>query len=153
MAGHIHHVSITTGDLARAKWFYGDVLGFRLRAEGEDASPALSELVGIDGARIRWIEFHVGSGQILELLEYVHPSGVPLVQRSCDPVSAHVAFEVDDIDATYDALVRAGVTVRSAPVLLEEAGDWRGFRCMYALDPDGFTIEFVQPPTAPARER
>jgi catechol 2,3-dioxygenase-like lactoylglutathione lyase family enzyme len=43
--------------------------------------------------------------------------------------------------------VNAGVTVRSGPVLIEDEGDWHGFRCVYALDPDGFTVELLQRPS------
>lgn len=147
----INHVGVTTADLDRAKRFYGDLLGLALRAEGVDGpSEALDRLVGLPGVRLRFAEYHLGGGQILELLEYLSPSGRPLVQRTSDPGSAHVAFEVDDIDATHSLLVGAGVTVRSTPVLLEDA-DWRGFRCVYALDPDGATVEFLQRPGGEVR--
>jgi catechol 2,3-dioxygenase-like lactoylglutathione lyase family enzyme len=141
----LNHISVTTADLERAKWFYGEVLGLPMRGEGEESSAALDRLVGLDGGRFRWAEYHVGRGQILELLQYLSPEGTPLTQRPCDPGSAHFAFEVRDIDETYARLISAGVTVRSQPVLMEEDDDWRGFRCIYALDTDGFTVEFLQP--------
>jgi len=143
----IDHIGITTGDLDRAKRFYGDVLGLTLRAEGEDGpSEALDLLIGMLGVRLRFAEYHLGNGQILELLEYLSPAGEPLQQRTADPGSAHLALEVPDIVAAHAELIAAGVTVRSEPVLIEDEGDWHGFRCVYALDPDGFTVELLQRP-------
>jgi catechol 2,3-dioxygenase-like lactoylglutathione lyase family enzyme len=143
----IDHIGITTADLDRAKAFYGDVLGLTLRSEGTDGpSDALDRLIGLPGAKVLYAEYHVGAGQILELLQYLSPEGRPLQQRTSDPGSAHLALEVDDIDAAHQELVDAGVTVRSGPVLIEDEGDWQGFRCVYALDPDGFTVELLQRP-------
>jgi catechol 2,3-dioxygenase-like lactoylglutathione lyase family enzyme len=142
----ISHVGVTTSDLDRAKRFYGDLLGLALRGEGEEASEEMGRLIGIEGVRFRWAEYRLGRGQVLELLQYLAPEGTPLEQRTCDPGSSHLGFEVDDVDAMHARLVAAGVTVRSEPVLLEDDDEWTGYRAMYALDPDGFTVEFLQAP-------
>jgi catechol 2,3-dioxygenase-like lactoylglutathione lyase family enzyme len=142
----LNHVGLTTADLDGSVRFYGDGLGLRLRGRGETDSPELSTLVGLSDTKLRWAEFYLPGGQILEILEYVSPTGTPLVQRTCDPGSAHFAFEVRGIEALCDRLEQQGVTVRSRPVLIEEPGDWEGYRCIYAVDPDGFTVEFVEPP-------
>ncbi len=148
----IDHVGVTTGDMERAKRFYGDVLGLTLRGEGEDSWPGLGRLTGLDGARIRWAEYDLGSGQILEVLQYLTPEGRPLSQQPNDPGSAHLALATDDVHALHAHLMRSGVVVRSpAPVLIDEQGEWKGYLCLYAEDPDGFTVEFVQPPPLSAR--
>lgn len=144
----LNHVGLTTADIDGSVRFYGDGLGLRMRDRGETDSPELSTLVGLSDTKLRWAEFYLPGGQILEILEYVSPTGTPLVQRTCDPGSAHFAFEVRGIEVLYDRLVRQGVTVRSRPVRIEEPGDWEGYRCIYAVDPDGFTVEFVEPPPA-----
>ena len=39
----------------------------------------------------------------------------------------------------------AGVTIRSSgPVTIEDDGDWAGATCLYATDPDGFTVELIE---------
>lgn len=144
----LNHVGLTTADLDSSIRFYGDGLGLRLRGRGETDSPELSTLIGLSDTKLRWAEFYLPGGQVLEILEYVSPTGTPLVQRTCDPGSAHFAFEVRGIEVLYDRLVHHGVTVRSRPVLIEEPGDWEGYRCIYAVDPDGFTVEFVERPPA-----
>jgi catechol 2,3-dioxygenase-like lactoylglutathione lyase family enzyme len=142
----LNHVGLTTADLDGSVRFYGDGLGLRLRGRGETDSPELSTIIGLSDTKLRWAEFYLPGGQILEILEYVSPTGTPLIQRTCDPGSAHFAFEVRGIEALCDRLEQQGVTVRSRPVLIEEPGDWEGYRCIYAVDPDGFTVEFVEPP-------
>jgi catechol 2,3-dioxygenase-like lactoylglutathione lyase family enzyme len=143
----LDHVSITTGDLDRSIAFYRDVVDLPFRDRGVSQGADIATIVGMPGARVAWAEFDLGAGQILEVLQYLEPAGEPLRQRTSDPGSAHVAFEVDDISATYDRLVTAGVTTRSAPVTIEDDDEsWRGVLVVYALDPDGFTVEFLQRP-------
>jgi len=36
--------------------------------------------------------------------------------------------------------------VRSEPVEIREDGDWDGVRALYAVDPDGVTVELVERP-------
>jgi catechol 2,3-dioxygenase-like lactoylglutathione lyase family enzyme len=142
----LNHVGLTTGDIDGSIRFYGDGLGLKMRGRGEIDSPELSTITGLSDTKLRWAEFYLPGGQILEILEYVSPTGTPLVQRTCDPGSAHFAFEVRGIEALCERLEQQGVTVRSRPVLIDEPGDWEGYRCIYAVDPDGFTVEFVEPP-------
>jgi catechol 2,3-dioxygenase-like lactoylglutathione lyase family enzyme len=145
----LDHVSVTTGDLDRSVRFYAELLGLPLRGRGEIEGPDVSAIVGMPGVRMRWAEVDLGDGRIVELLEYVSPAGTPLAQTTADPGAAHFGFEVDDIDAVHALLVGHGVTVRSAPVTLEDDDPaWRGVRVLYALDPDGFTVEFLQRPAA-----
>lgn len=142
----VDHVSVTCVDLDRSIRFYGTVLGLPMRGRGRSDGSELSELVGLPGVVIEWAEFELGRGQILELLRYVSPAGRPVSQRPCDPGSGHIAFEVSGIDALDARLRAAGVEPRSAPVTIEEAGDWFGCRCLYVADPDGFPIELLERP-------
>ena len=99
--GGIHHVGLTVGDLDRARWFFEEVLGLPLRDAGDDASPAIDRIVGMTDVRLRYAEYDLGAGQVLEVLAYVSPEGTPLTQDVNDPGSAHLALEVDDIEEAY----------------------------------------------------
>jgi len=60
----IHHVGITTADLERSKRFYGELLGLRFRAEGEDGpTSTLDRLVGLTAVRIRHADGETEGGQ------------------------------------------------------------------------------------------
>ena len=62
-----------------------------------------------------------------------------------------MAFVVDDIHVEYSRLCQAGVRFRSEPVAIV-AGVNRGGASVYFLDPDGITLELLQPPPQPPRD-
>jgi hypothetical protein len=56
-----------------------------------------------------------------------------------------VAIEVADVAGAVARLGGAGAAIRSrGPVAIEHDGDWAGVTCVYAVDPDGFTVELLQ---------
>jgi catechol 2,3-dioxygenase-like lactoylglutathione lyase family enzyme len=142
-----NHVSVTTEDLDRSLHFYADLLGLTITGTGETAADHLSAIIGMSDVRVKWAELDMGDGQMLELFEYLQPRGTPLRQRTCDPGSVHIALEVNEIDCVHANLAKAGVSMRSSPVEIF-TGDWIGTRSLYALDPDGVTVELVQPSAA-----
>ena len=113
----VHHVSVCVTDIAAARAFYVDVLGFRERADRPD--------FGFPGA---W--FDVGGRQV-HLIEVPEmPSGAG---------SNHFALRVDDLDAAVADIEARGVAVhRSAHV--PHAG-----RQAFLTDPSGNGIELNQP--------
>lgn len=58
------------------------------------------------------------------------------------PCEDHVAFEVDDLDATWDRLIDAGLEP------LAEPRQWDWGRSAYLRDPDGRIIELQAKPGA-----
>lgn len=146
-----NHVSVTAADLDRSLEFYAGTLGLEVLGRGETDAEHVKLQTGFPDLRLRWAELRFGGSQILELFEYVRPRGTPLHARTCDPGCVHFALEVDDLDALYERLVAAGVRMRSEPVLIE-GGNWKGAKAVYALDPDGVTVELVEsPPTFETR--
>jgi catechol 2,3-dioxygenase-like lactoylglutathione lyase family enzyme len=77
----------------------------------------------------------------------VGPNRTALRQRRCDAGHSHIAFCVDDADATRLRALSAGALECSPSVSLNEPGSsWDRVKVCYALDPDGRTIEFVERP-------
>jgi catechol 2,3-dioxygenase-like lactoylglutathione lyase family enzyme len=140
----LDHVSITTADLERSIAFYRDVLGLELTARGEADEPELSDLVGLPDVSVLYAELALGPAQILELLEYVTPKGVPIDPTPNNPGATHLALAVDDIQTYKDRLDQAGATISNDVITLTEDTDWNGARTLYAHDPDGVTIELVE---------
>jgi len=143
----LHHVGLTVSNLERAVEFYCEVLGCVPLERACNEGPEVEAVTGYAGARVNSADLRLPGGGVLELLEYTHPSGNRLVQESCDPGHSHFAFSVGNIDSTYERVLRMGGLPRSLPVRLTAPGSmWDGARIFYALDPDGRTLEFVQPP-------
>lgn len=146
----IWHVAFHVADIERSIAFY-EALGMTLVHRQEQSNAYTSSLVGYPGAAIRVAQLALPgahprpSGHHLELVEYVSPETerVPLERRTAG--TAHLAFAVDDIAADYERLRAAGVVFVSPPNAIT-AGVNRGGSACYFLDPDGITLELVQPP-------
>ena len=142
----LHHVGVTVADLDRSLRFYRDLLGVPVRERTEEAGGDVATITGLPDAHVRIADLELGDGRVIELVEYAAPAGSPLAQRTCDPGSVHLALAVADVDATAARLRTAGVVLRSDPVTLDDAGPhWTGARVVYAVDPDGVTVELLQP--------
>jgi catechol 2,3-dioxygenase-like lactoylglutathione lyase family enzyme len=137
----VNHVGLTVGDLDRSTAFYtafgGEVVGGD-RFDGLHMDRGL----GLDGVdlHVRMVRF---GAVILELLQYVAPPGHPWTGRNNDVGASHLAFTVDDIQAVHAVLVARGVEFYSEPIAIE-TGAFAGGSFVYAKDPDGVTVEFLQ---------
>lgn len=151
----LDHVSVTVADLERSLAFYHDLLGIPVFGTGVEESPSVAAVTGAAGARFRYADLNLGSGQILEILQYLSPKGTPHRPSVYDPGSGHLAVRVDDLDATLTRLGEAGIHPRSKPAVLSEPEWWAGARVVYVTDPDGVAVELVErrPSGDPPRPR
>ncbi len=151
MLAGLWHLSFTVTDLDRSLTFYRDTLGLEFVHTQEQANEYTRRLVGFPDAHLRVAMMRVPgapvgpSGHHLELVEYVAPRGRPVDVATKNPGAAHLAFVVRDILAAYARLKEAGVVFRSTPVAITEGRNTGGYT-VYFLDPDGITLELVQPP-------
>jgi catechol 2,3-dioxygenase-like lactoylglutathione lyase family enzyme len=140
-----NHTSFTVSDMDRSVGFFTDVLGFELLHRGGRDPAFIEKVVGVPGADIE-VAYIQAPGHRLELIQYRGPQDRgKVVSRPCDTGFAHVAFDVDDIDAVLEAARHAGVEPLSPPQQLEH-GPNKGGKVVYTRDPDGITIEFIQKP-------
>jgi catechol 2,3-dioxygenase-like lactoylglutathione lyase family enzyme len=138
----LHHVGLTVGDMERSLAFYNGLLGLRVADRGVISGPEIEELIGKPGAELKTADLELGEGRLLELLEGA--DGADLAPAD-DRV--HFGVTVEDVHATYERLIDAGVVVRGRPVTLNDAGPlWVGVTAIYATDPDGITVEVMQLP-------
>ena len=139
------HTGITVTDLERSLAFWRDVLGFQLSHRPHQSGKLASEITGVPGAEIS-IAVLKGYGHKIELLEYLAPSDrTRSALRPCDVGSVHVAFTVDDLDALLERIAASGWHAAGSPQTLQ-SGPNAGKRVVYVRDPDGTTIEFMEPP-------
>lgn len=151
MVTGVWHFSFTVGDLERSIEFYCGLLGMQVSHRQDQANPYTQKLVGYAGAKLKVAQLSIAevsigpSGHILELVQYTEPVYPPHPPGTAFPNSAHMAFVVADIQSEYERLRNAGVKFRSEPVAIA-AGINRGGASVYFLDPDGITLELLQPP-------
>ena len=140
------HTGITVSNLERSLAFWRDVLGFELSHRTRQAGELASEITGVTGAEISLAVLKTPGGHKIELLEYHAPPDRKHVDlRPCDVGSVHVALAVDNLDAVLDAIATSGWKAAGQPQTLQ-SGPNAGRRVVYVRDPDGTTIEFMQPP-------
>jgi catechol 2,3-dioxygenase-like lactoylglutathione lyase family enzyme len=139
------HTGITVSNLERSLAFWRDVLGFELSHRAHQTGELAAEITGVPGAEIL-IAVVKAPGHKIELLEYLAPlERKPVHPRPCDVGSVHVALTVDDLDAVLGAIAASGWKSAGQPQTLR-SGPNAGKRVVYVRDPDGTTIEFMQPP-------
>ncbi|MEO7723791.1 MAG: VOC family protein [Chthoniobacterales bacterium] len=139
------HTGITVANLQRSLTFWRDVLGFELSHRAHHTGALASEVTGVPGAELS-LAVLMAPGHKIELLEFHAPADRKKAPwRPCDVGSVHVAFTVDNLDAILERIAASGWHPPGQAQTLE-SGPNAGKRVVYVRDPDGTTIEFMQPP-------
>ena len=141
-----NHTSFTVSDLERSVAFFRDALGFEVTSKAPRNPDVVSAITGIPGTEML-IAYVRGPGHSLELIQYLGPKEGRGRVRSlpCDVGFAHVAYDVDDIDAAIEAAADHHVHVIGEVAVIDQ-GPNAGGKVAYLRDPDGVTIEFIQKP-------
>lgn len=140
------HTGITVSNLERSLAFWRDVLGFELSHTAHQTGELAEEITGVAGAEIKLAVLKAPGGHKIELLEYLAPPDRKQVAvRPCEVGSLHVALIVNDLDAVLERIAASGWKPAGKPQTLK-TGPNAGKRVVYVRDPDGTTIEFMQPP-------
>jgi glyoxylase I family protein len=139
------HTGITVANLERSLAFWRDVLGFEFSHRTHHTGDLAGEVTGVPGAELT-LAVLKAPGHKIELLEYHAPADRTRANlRPCDIGSVHVAFTVDNLDAVLERIAASGWKATGHPQTLQ-SGPNAGKRVVYVRDPDGTTIEFMQPP-------
>lgn len=147
----ILHTGLTVSDLDRSLHFYVDLLGLRVIHRQVNDNEYTRRLVGVPNAILRVALLQVDDGNstpshIVELIEYVQPKGDQIVTRPCDFGATHLCFRTTDCIGLHQRLAKEGVEFVNPPVAITAGINKGGYGC-YLRDPDGFILEFLQPPT------
>ncbi len=157
MIADVLHFAYTVSDLDRSVAWYTDVLGLELVHRQRGDSDYIRTLLGEPDAVIEVAMLKLPgvdpkySTHMLELVQYIQPEGAEVELRNVNVGVAHLAFIVDDIHDRHRSLVEQGVRFVNPPVEIAEGANAGGFTC-YFKDPDGFTLEILQPSEQRLRE-
>jgi glyoxylase I family protein len=145
MTASLHHIGVVVSNLNRALTFWHDLLGLAVTGSGTADWPHLAELNGLPRVRLHWCTLAL-DGAVVELTAY---EGGPSGRRHSgedDPGRAHVGVVVTGLDELAARLRSSGVQIRSDGPVLIRAGQFAGWRALYALDPDGTSVELFERP-------
>jgi catechol 2,3-dioxygenase-like lactoylglutathione lyase family enzyme len=136
----MNHTGFVVKDLEKTIEFYRDVIGLELTKKVELDGGPIDDVVGYRGANLLIALLSVGDGHSLELIQYISPPGSerPTDERNAHGAT-HLAFDVDDIEQTFERLVSRGAHRLNPPIKVRA-----GVKCCYLQDPDGNWIELLE---------
>ena len=140
-----HHHGFTVSDLDRSVAFYRDLLGLELvRISPRRNLPEYDHILGYENVALPvGLLRHPADEFLLELIQYENPQGTTRDLQNAFVGASHLAFEVSDVQQIYDKLIAAGFGAINPPIDIERDGSVVA-RAVYALDPDGISIELFQ---------
>lgn len=142
MVKAVRHCGIVVSDMERSLRFYRDLLGLKVVRTMDESGKYIDDMLSLQNVRVTTVKISADSGPTLvELLEFKSPPRQP--RGDNDPCSiglSHIAFTVDNLDAVYHRLSRAGVRFNAPPQLSPD-----GYvKVTFCQDPDGTLVELVE---------
>lgn len=122
----IHHIAIIASDYQKSKTFYTEVLGLTILRE-----------IYREARQSYKLDLALNGEYVIELFSFPNPP-----TRPSRPEAAglrHLAFEVENLDATIQVLTEQGVVAE--PIRVDE---FTGKRFTFIADPDDLPIEFYE---------
>ena len=145
-----NHIGLTVPDLGEAVAFLVDHFGCEVVLRTDPGAPADADYARAvripPGTRPMGLALLRSGHGLIELFQY--EGGKASFPANHDVGGHHLAFEVDDIEATLKRLEMAGVTA-SGPVRTARAPAFKGMRWVYVLAPFGLQLELVTLPNGP----
>jgi catechol 2,3-dioxygenase-like lactoylglutathione lyase family enzyme len=147
----VHHFALSVPDLELARRFYVDLLGAEMISETawEAGNPWIDAILGLPGSAARSFMARLHNVQV-EAFEYSAPVAPPAdPNRPANHYGyTHVGFQVDDIKATYDRMIEAGLRFHTPPdlstITIDDHGHKSGFAATYGRDYFGNAFEILE---------
>jgi len=140
-----NHTAFTVSDLDAVIPFFRDLLGFELSSRAPRDERLIKRMTAIAGVEIE-IAYVNGPGHRIELIQYkAPPDREVVVPRLCDSGAAHVALNVEGIEALVAASDAYGFSA-VGEIITVDAGPNQGSKAVYLRGPDGITVEYIEKP-------
>ena len=140
----IDHINIVVADLERAAHFYETIFGFKRGFAAQLQGEWIETVTGLAGARADCLFLEApGGGARIELIRYDAPDvATAPASKPHERGLRHIAFQVEDIDATLTQVRDLGIVPFSAPVEVPfRVANLGAKRLAYFHDFDGSLVE------------
>ncbi|MBE6625578.1 MAG: VOC family protein [Ruminococcaceae bacterium] len=122
-----HHIAVKAKNYEESMKFYTEGLGMKFMTQWGEGDERIAML-------------DMGNGDIVELFAGGND------KESVDPKYIHFAMCVDDVDAAYEAALKAGAKPKTAPLVapLDSAPIKLTLNCAFVYGPAGEELEFFK---------
>jgi catechol 2,3-dioxygenase-like lactoylglutathione lyase family enzyme len=138
----IRHTGIVVKDMEGALYFYRDLLGFKIVKKMQESGNYIDTVCGVKNVSVTTIKLSADDNNLIELLYFLSPvsKSDAVVKGLTDKGFTHISFTVENIDAIYDYLRKAGIHFNSSPQVSSD-----GYaKVAFCRDPEGNFIELVE---------
>ncbi len=142
MVTGFNHTGIVVDDLERMVSFYCNDLGLTELNRVESNAPPEGNHTGIPGSRRTLVFVGFADGHRIELVKYHEPVSADKTQEMTQLGTAHICFNVEDIEKTHADLSARGIRFTTAPIIRKTENGRHGI--VYAQDPEGNWLEFSE---------
>jgi catechol 2,3-dioxygenase-like lactoylglutathione lyase family enzyme len=140
------HAGFTVADLDHSIAWYSQVLGSEPLMRKRSTDEYMGLMIGYPGCDIEYAYFKLpGTPTMLELISYTAPASAKVDTETSNLGNGHLCLLVDDLHAEFERL-SAIVEFRSESPVEITAGANQGGWGVYFRDPDGITVQMLQPP-------
>ena len=140
----LRHVGLIVSDIDKALSIYRDILGFNPKIDQIESGEFYEHLTGITSGKARTLKCYSSDGTCIELIQYLSPESKEIRINRNDLGAAHIAFYVEDIDKFYNDKSAQGLSPINQPAEHRDDNGTLIRKVMYAQDPDGNWLEFVE---------
>lgn len=140
------HVGFTVSDIDRSVGWYSHFLDREplVVCKGWDKAYT-GAMLGYEHSEIDWAYFQLPGGGELELVRYVDPPTSVVDMETNNVGNGHLCIVVEDIHAEYERLGGFAKFRSEAPIRIPSGPNVGGWGA-YLRDPDGISIQLMQPP-------
>ena len=140
MIKDVRHVGIVVSDMEKSLKFYRDLLGLKIKSLVNEEGEFLDNMLAHKNVKNKVAKLVTEQGNALVELIDSRSYGNKKDRDFFTIGASHFAFTVDDLEKTYDYLVKNGVKFTAPP---QQTPD--GFaKVTFCEDHDGTPIELVQ---------
>ena len=140
MINDVRHIGIVVTDMEKSLKFYRDLLGLKIKSLVDEEGKFLDNMLAHENVKNKVAKLYAKNGNVLVELINSKSYGNKKDRDFFTIGVSHFAFTVDDLEKTYDYLIKNGVKFTAPP---QQTPD--GFaKVTFCEDPDGTPIELVE---------
>jgi len=140
MIKDVRHMGIVVSDMEKSLKFYRDLLGLKVKSLVDEEGEFLDNMLVHENVKNKVAKLYAKNGNALVELIDSKSYGNKKDRDFFTIGASHFALTVDDLNETYDYLIKNGVKFTAPP---QQSPD--GFaKVTFCEDPDGTLIELVE---------